>query len=303
MHPFSSIFVSKRRKFLLNFAEVESPWMNVFVVIPNYRTEIDYRGEYFLVDITPNRVTNITNLQCHFETVHLKRMPNQKLIISMSDVCFALIEKQAMLETAVFHDLNNSTLEIKVESVEQDSSRRLGCQPESIFELSERRDLVWTWKLDARVVDQPGWPVEPETSSADGRWQHTSGYYAARCYCKTDALAFGSIHSQLQVLLGKQKCFCVAFEGVKDDDECGPNLTFLLFDYNSVDISKFAFTNLEILCQGDNFKLVRWVSIQKLSVQLSRDSVQMIDVIDFMSKNCVSFAMVWSSSSLHRCDR
>jgi len=87
-------------------------------------------------------------------------------------------------------------------------TKLFGCQLESIFELSNWRDLVWTWNLDACVADQPGWPTEPETSPADGRWRHTSGDYDARCYSKTEALRFGSLHSQIQVLLCKHQCLC-----------------------------------------------------------------------------------------------
>jgi len=246
-----------------NFAELRRgrESLKVFVINPNYRTEIDYRGEYFLVDITPNCVTNISNLECHFETVHLKRMPTQKLIISMSDACFALIEKQAMLEPAVFHDLNNSTLAIKVESVEQDSSRRLmGSLFVNLgqFLNYQSEEILFELETLMRVslINQDGpLNLKPVPLTVDDD---------THLVILLPDVTVRPMHFELDRYIHSFKCysvnisvFVVAFECVKDDDECGPNLTFLLFDYNSVVISKFAFPNLEISSQGDNFKLIR----------------------------------------------
>jgi len=241
--------------------------LDVFVIDSNYRSEIDYQGNYFLVDITPNCVeTDWFDLEsCRFETIPLKRMPTEKLVISFSELCLALAEKRLRLEPSVLHNMRNSRLEILVEV---DDQQKLLTKRKHIGQIfvnlqqhltSKFRNEEIIFELEtlmtATVENRGGFlslqPM-PVTIDDDTELVILLPDVTVRPV-KFTLDRF--IHSYKRYNLEKSR-FILAFECYKGGDRCLPNLTFVLFDYN-VEKHKLTFPRLEIFSQGANYRLVR----------------------------------------------
>jgi len=234
--------------------------MSVFVINPNYQTEIDHRGHYFLIDITPNCVNDILHsTECGFEPVRLKRMPDEKLIVSFSDVCLALAEKHAMLDVQVFYDMHNATLEINVEIVEQQGLQRkhVGYMLIEFDQFSNYRSeeilLAFETLMSVSVKNKQGFQnIEPVPLVID---------HDTELVIMLPDVTIRPAKFMLNRFIHSYKCymqsastFVVAFECFKGEEECVPNLTFVLFDYNAEE-NRFTFPQIQISSQGDNFNL------------------------------------------------
>jgi len=237
--------------------------LDVFITNPDYSSEIDHAGTNFLVDVTPNCVMmDFLHLErCDFKTVHLKRLPHDTLVVSFSELCFALVEEHAIVEPSVEIQSAYSKLEVNVHVVQRNSGFRkhLGSVLLNINNYNSESNPVIVLNLETMmilntkyspltfgfkplpvVIDQETEVVIvlPETAVRPLVYKLERYIAAYNCYIYHDTL------------------FVVAFQCFQVVDQCLPNLTFVLLGYND-NISQFAFPVFEIVSEGENYLLKR----------------------------------------------
>jgi len=242
--------------------------LSVFMIDPRYRSEIDYQGERFLVDITPDCVsdaeeTDIVNLEsCEFETVRLKRMPTEKLIITLKDLCFCLSEKQAIVEPSIFHDVPNAILEIKIEIVQQNHRTQkfhVGRMFVNLQQFANYRSEEILIELEAMMVvkieNKHGTlNLEPMPNIIDSDTELV--VLLPKLTVRPVKFALNRVVHSYRSFLAESSLLVAAFECFKRVEVCVPTVTFILFDYND-DSNKCNFPLIEIVSQGANFKMQR----------------------------------------------